>query len=76
MLCLSKNDFRDNSRIDTPGRSMFLHNIARPSGSAIIEYDYHPGNGWGYEVKSIDYILVVQNDQVLAWLIVGYIRGR
>ena len=51
MLCLSKNDFRDNSRIDTPGRSMFLNNIGGPSGSAIIEYDYHHGNGWGYEVK-------------------------
>ena len=51
MLCLSKNNFRDNSPIETPGRSLFLHNIERQAGSSIIEYEYHPGNGWGYEVK-------------------------
>ena len=51
MLCLSKNNFRDNSPVETPGRSLFLHNIERQSGSSIIEYEYHPGNGWGYEVK-------------------------
>ena len=51
MLCLSKNNFKDNSPVETPGRSLFLHNIERQSGSSIIEYEYHPGNGWGYEVK-------------------------
>ena len=51
MLCLSKNNFRDNSPIETPGRSPSLHNIARLGDSSIIEYEYHPGNGWGYEVK-------------------------
>ncbi|KZR67609.1 hypothetical protein PMIT1313_02646 [Prochlorococcus marinus str. MIT 1313] len=50
-LCLSKNNFRDNSPIKTPGRSLFLHNIERQAGSSFIEYEYHPGNGWGYEVK-------------------------
>ena len=24
---------------------------AGPAGSSILEYEYHPGNGWGYEVK-------------------------
>ncbi len=51
MLCLSKNNLRDNSPVETPGRSLFLHNIERQAGSSIIEYEYHPGNGWGYEVK-------------------------
>ncbi|NMP06090.1 hypothetical protein HI855_05850 [Cyanobacteria bacterium 150NLHA] len=50
-LCLSKNNFRDSSSIETPGRSLFLHNIERQADSSIIEYEYHPGNGWGYEVK-------------------------
>ena len=51
MLCLSKNNYRDNSPIEIPGRSLFLHNIERQAGTSIIEYEYHPGNGWGYEVK-------------------------
>ncbi len=51
MFCLSKNNFKDNSPIETPGSSMFLNNIERQAGSSVIEYEYHPGNGWGYKVK-------------------------
>ncbi|CAI8163020.1 MAG: Uncharacterised protein [Prochlorococcus marinus str. MIT 9215] len=60
-LCVSSNGFENASLLNNPAASGFLRKLSRSSDSAIFEYEYHPGNGWGYEVKK--YTLDLSNPE-------------